>query len=220
VTIKTGPAGSPSTDRQPGPTNPRRIGVADANEHSPSIAILCAQDPANEHLFAPIARRLLVGVDCGVGWLRLVKNNDKTTADDLGHYKTDYRLDLNGETIGFLDIEQKFSWVKGRWPYPKVNVARFPMKHWQENRINGRPTNKLMSFKEHPHTSFYVAVRNDYAACVIVKASDIFEHGIKTIQQTKYDSRPLPIYELSNDLGTYIEDPDELASYISRKVLL
>jgi hypothetical protein len=192
--------------------------MPDGNEHRPTIATLCEQDPADEHLFAPLSRHLLAGLDCGIGWLRLVKNNDKTTAADTVQYQTDFRLDLDGETIGYLDIERKRSWQNGPWPYKKINVARSPMSQWLDDRIDGRPTNKLISFKEHPYTSFYVAVRDDYAACLIVRASDIFERGIKTTQQTKYDPRPLPIYELSNDLGTYIEDPATFANYISRKV--
>lgn len=184
--------------------------MTDANPFDP--------DPADEYLFAPLARHLMNGVDVGFGYCRLVKNNDKVTADDRLHYETDFRLELDGEMVGYLDIEKKPQWQAGQWPYTKINIARMPYAQWRDNRFDGRPTNKLLSFEKHPDTSFWVAVRADYAACLVVTAADIFNKGVKAMQPTRYERGPLPVYELTNDLGTFIDHPALFATHIAGKV--
>lgn len=193
--------------------------MADATDTSPDLASLLRTHQADEHLFDPLAKHLLAGVATDKGWLRLVKNNVKVTADDRNEYETDFRLELDGALIGYLDIEVKPRWAFGGWPWPKINIARHPKSQWDDDRFDGRPTNKLISFQQLPELSFWVALRNDYRAALVVRAEHIFNSSIKSDQQTRYSDLPLPIYELRTTYGQIVNDADALRNLIVGEVL-
>lgn len=193
--------------------------MADVTQNSNTIAELAAVNPADEHLFAYLGRHLMTGVNTSVGYLRMVKNNEKVIAGDDLQYQTDYRIEANGRKIGYLDIERKIKWPPGPWTAPAINIARHPMKHWQAGTFPGRLTNKLLSFSELPQTSFWVGVRNDYRACMVVKAADIFAFGVETTQPTRHSDVPLPILRIPNSYGPVVDTPEAFANLIVSEVL-
>lgn len=183
------------------------------------IRDLADVDSSEEHLFTFLGRKLMAGVATDLGWLRLVKNNDKISALDDLEYQTDFRLELDGVVIGYVDIEKKVSWTSGPWRYGRINIARHPMSHWASGSFNGRPTNKLLSFMARPMTSFWVAVRSDYMACIVVSTADLFAFGVEALQHTRYSSEPLPVYQLPNGAGTYVDCPDAFARLLVGEVM-
>ena len=169
----------------------------------------------DEYQFAILARQLLHGREVNGAWLQLIKNNNPTSNNDhQAKYRTDFILSADGKTIGYVDPERKIYWKAGEWPYPKINIARYPMSQWENNTITGRPTNKLIAFQELPAMSFWIGVRFDWSACLIVDARTLFDRGLKTMQTTRYKPEPLPVIELPNDVGTLCQDADQFTEYI------
>ena len=171
----------------------------------------------DEHQFAILARQLLHGREVNSAWLQMTKNNNPTGNNDRqAKFRCDFTLSANGQVIGYIDPERKTYWKANGWPYPKINIARYPMQHWEENRITGRETNKLIAFRELPAMSFWVGVRTDWQVCVIVDAQTLFEQGRDAMQGTRYKSESLPVIELPNELGTLCQNADEFTEYIIR----
>jgi hypothetical protein len=193
--------------------------MADHSYQKDRIATLTEVDHSKEHLMAVLGHKLMAGVDIGHGWLRMVKNNDKVLQCDDRHLRTDFRLELNGLTIGYVDIEEKRQWRAGGWPYDKINIARYPMSHWSSGHFDGRPTNKILSFREMPGGSFWVAMRCDYQACMVVSAVDLFAFGAESTQMTGYSTTPLPIYEMPNGVGRLCETAETFTAFITSEVI-
>lgn len=184
---------------------------------------LVTQDASAEGRFdGMLGYKLTHGFDTDHGWLRLVHQNRPSRANDDAIYKTDFRFELDGGTCGFLDIELKPRWESGDWPYPKINIAKHPMAHWKRRRFGSRDTNKLRDFKQFPRTSLWVAVRRDYQAALLVRASDIFDHGIDTHQRTRMrdvsgDPLPaLPIKEVALAYGRHVYDAEQMKEMARR----
>lgn len=179
-----------------------------------TIEELAAQDAAEESRFAVLGWKLMGGVVVPSGYLRMAHANRQDTVDDRSRFETDFELRVDGTVVGYVDIECKTSWRGGSWPYEWVNVAKHPMKHWQQGRFNGRPTNKLIDFRRFPSTSFWVGVRTDYNAAMVVRASDLFDLGEEHLQQTAYHEVPLPVIRVRRDVGSEINDPHAFADLI------
>ena len=180
-----------------------------------------AQDAAQESRFAVLSWPLMGGVNVRGGWLRLVHANRKVTEDDRAQFDTDFELHLDGAIAGYLDIEVKQRWNGGDWPYPWINVAKHPMSHWKQQRFSGRLTNKLIDFQKLPDTSFWVGVRRDWNAAVVVRAADLFRLGRDHDQPTGYhhDDGPmplLPVIRVPSNVGVYINDPHAFTSCVAR----
>jgi hypothetical protein len=172
-------------------------------------------DNAKENLFSILAWKMMDGVDVQGHWLKIIKNNDPSCANDKSIYEVDYRITDNQETVGYLDIEHKVSWRSVEWPYPKTNIAKYPMKHWQINKFSGRMTNKLNSFMEKPIMSFWVGISADYQRCQIAPALNIFNFGVSANQPTRYSNTPLPIYEVPNEMCFYCKDAKDFTDTIT-----
>ena len=172
-------------------------------------------EPSEENKFGFLAHRLMYGIEINGKWLKLVKNNDPLSINDKRIYDVDYRITEDKETIGYLDIEQKQKWLSGGWPYPKTNVPLYPMAQWKRHEFDGRPTNKLLRFKEKPNMSFWVGVSLDYKRCQVLPIYNMFRFGAKTEQKTSYDEMPLPIYEVPNRFCTYCENADQFTNTIT-----
>lgn len=179
-----------------------------------------AQDAAEESRFAVLGWRLMGGVNIPDGYLRLAHANRMDTADDPSMFDTDFELKVDGQLAGYLDIEVKHRWNAAAWPWPWINVAKHPMAHWKRGQFSGRLTNKLVDFHKMPRTSFWVGVRLDFNAAMVVRASDLFDLGEEQTVQTSYyhDGQPLPplpIIRLPKDVGTEVNDPDTFAAFIA-----
>ena len=169
----------------------------------------------DEHQFAILARQLLHGREVNGAWLQMTKNNNPTSKNDRqAKYRCDFTLSADRQVIGYIDPERKPGWTANGWPYPRINIARYPMQHWEDNRITGRATNKLIAFQQLPDMSFWVAVRADWQACVIVDAQTIFDYGVEDEQNTRYIQKPLPVYWLDNDWATLCQGADEFTEHI------
>ena len=179
-----------------------------------TIDELEAQDSAEESRFAVIGWKLMGGVAVPTGYLRLVHANRMDTADDRSRFDTDFELRVDGRIAGYLDIEVKHGWNGGSFPYEWINVAKHPMAHWKHGRFNGRLTNKLIDFHKLPATSFWVGVRRDFNAAMVVRASDLFFLGEDHQQQTAYHDVPLPVIRVRRDVGSEINDPHAFAELI------
>lgn len=178
--------------------------------HLPDIADLQRVDTRSEHRLASLAWPLLGGVEsCGY-WLQLQKNNVAATQDDESVYDTDWVLTADGHPVGYLDGEEKQRWhpPAEAWPWPRVNIAKFPMSHWKRGVFTGRPTNKLLTFRKYPALSWWLGVRSDYLAVMMVNAADLFEHGVERAQRTGYSQTPLPVYSLDPRHGRLVTDAD------------
>lgn len=171
-------------------------------------------EPSEENKFGILAYKLMHGIEIDGKWLKLVKNNDPKSVNDKCIYDVDYRITEDGETIGYLDIEQKQKWLSGGWPYRKTNVPLYPMGQWKRHQFDGRPTNKLLRFQEKPNMSFWVGVSLDYKRCQVLPIYNMFNFGIKTKQKTSYDEMPLPIYEVPNKFCIYCENADQFTKTI------
>ena len=179
------------------------------------------QDAAQESRFAVLSWPLMGGVAARDGWLRLVHANRKVTQEDDAQFDTDFELHIDGVLAGYLDIEVKQRWNGGEWPWPWINVAKHPMSHWKRKRFDGRLTNKLVDFQRLPETSFWVGVRRDWNAAVVVRAADLFRLGREHNQQTGYhhdgeQMPPLPVIRVPSSVGFYINDPHGFTSCVSR----
>ncbi len=180
----------------------------------PSISDLHG-DTATEHRFGALAYELMQGRDVDGEWLQIVKMNTPKNAHDAAVYEVDFGLTADCIVVGYIDLECKPQWRDGAWPYRVTNIARYPMAHWEENRFNGRHTNKIMRFAEKPDLSFWIAMRTDWQACWIIRAIDIFKHGVEGEQGTRYSERALPVYHIDNTLGHLCEQAQDLTEYIT-----
>lgn len=168
-----------------------------------------------ESRIAAVACHLQHGISLDGHFIKLVKTNDAQDADDDAIYEPDFGIFVNRAHIGTLDVECKPRWARGGWPYPRTNIAKHPMKHWQQGRFQkGRYTKKIQAFLEKPDTSFWVGVRADWQAVWILRAKDIFDHGRETTQRTRYKAVPLPIIAVSNQWGTFCNNADDFTNYI------
>lgn len=174
-----------------------------------SIDDLSAIDTRREHMLAILGHQLMGGTAVpDVGWVQLVKNNLATGVDDANIYETDWALTVDGRTVGYLDTEEKTAWRDGDFPYPRVNVAKHPMSHWRENRFDGRLTNKLRSFQECPTHSWWLGVRTDWQAMVMVNASDLFRFGQQREERTRYSTVPLPVISMRKEQVAEVSSPE------------
>jgi len=171
-----------------------------------------------EHLFSNLSANLLHGVEWRGGWLKLTKKNDPVSANDEAIYKPDFELTYNGHLLGIIDPEKKPRWIKNGFPHHKVNVARYPMRQWQSGQFNGRKTNKWLAFEANPKGSFFVAVRSDWRACVVVHWPDIQIHGKDEAQGNGYSSVAVPVRSIAVDLCQFCETPQEFTKAIISKI--
>lgn len=179
-----------------------------------TIGDLTKDDATDEwsaaRLLAPVLEGVLVHK---LGLLRLVKHNVPTTAsDNEARYLPDFRWELEGQVIGYLDPETKRKWTDGDFPYAWVNVAEHPLAHWKAGHFTGRRTNKLLSFESRPGTSHWLAVRRDGAAVVPLLATQVLA-AAKFDQRTEYDPIPLPVRRVAYSETRTYHDPAELRDY-------
>jgi len=182
-----------------------------------SIGDLQVWEPSSEHRFAPIARFVLDGVNTPLGFIKMMKHNDVTGPDDERRYDVDFRIEVDGEIVGYLDIEEKRSWLDGAWPYSRVNVARHPLTHWANGVFSPQPTNKIRAFREKPDASFWVGVRADYEACLVVPAKHVL-HAPEANQSTGYSDVPLPVYAVKNGKATFVNTAERFRDVITQEV--
>jgi len=173
-------------------------------------------DTRREHLLAILAHPLMGGIASPRGWIQLHKNNLATSEDDPNRYSTDWILKCDGEKVGYLDTEEKLGWADA-WPYAAVNIAKHPMAHWQREDFTGRLTNKLLSFQEMPEHSWWVGMRKDWQAAVLVNAADLFEHGREYRQPTRYSKTPLPVLTMHNEEAFWATNHDQFCSIILQR---
>jgi hypothetical protein len=181
---------------------------------SPSTVLQLQVDTRREHALAQLAWPLMGGTAIGPGWVRLDKNNTRDSQNDDNQYETDWVLTSDGQTLGYLDSEEKLQWKSGPWPYRYINVAKHPMRHWQDNRITGRETNKMRSFRSAPKTSFWVGARTDYRAAIVLPVSTLLSQGVETQQPTRYSATPLPVIQVASECGIYCDTPETFAAAI------
>lgn len=193
--------------------------MADLSAFDMGIDALSAVDPAREHKLALLAYPLLQGTAIAGHWVRMEKNNTIGSAGDANLYQTDWVITSDGHTVGYLDSEEKQQWLSGPWPWSYVNVAKHPMAHWKRGRFSGRLTNKLLSFRERPLMSFWVGVRQDYAAAMMVRASDLFAEGSEVLQHTRYSDTALPVIRIRQEFGSFVQDPSSFTNAIVRAFL-
>jgi hypothetical protein len=182
-----------------------------------SIGDLQAWEPSSEYRFAPLARFVLDGVNTPMGFIKMVKHNDITGPNDESRYDVDFRIEVDGETVGYLDIEEKRRWSTGGWPYGRVNVAKHPMKQWVNGVFGSRPTNKICAFREKPDASFWVGVRADYEACLVVPARHVL-NAPEADQSTGYSDVPLPVYVVDNEKATFVSTAERFRDVITQEV--
>jgi len=167
-----------------------------------------------EHKFANFAYHLMSGREIDGHWLRIIKLNNPTTKNDPAIFEVDFGIQEDGITVGYIDIENKPGWIAGEWPYPKTNVALYPMTHWKNNHFNGGHTVKLQRFSQKPQFSFWIGTRSDYGALWIVWFRYLVEHGRKTTQRTRFSEVSLPVIEVPNQYCTFIDNEDDFTKYI------
>jgi hypothetical protein len=197
-----------------------RHGGAVTPQAQKAVSELQTCDGSGEWDVAPLLKHLLEGaVVNGFGYFKLEKNNVPTCTADLdAKFQTDYRFSVEGETVGYLDVERKPSWSNGDWPWPWVNVAKHPMSHWVQNRFNGRPTNKLLSFREKPRASFWLGVRADGRAALPLPAILLFRCGEDYLQPNRYGP-DLPVLRVRRSLlHPVFDDPIKLANHLAERV--
>ena len=178
-----------------------------------SIDDLAAVDTRREHLLGILGHQLMGGTAVAAGWVQLVKNNTASSADDENRYATDWIITCDGETVGYLDTEEKQGWTD-EWPYGVINVAKHPMSHWRQGSFNGRLTNKLLSFQTLPEHSWWVAMRKDWQQAVMVNAADLFVYGRHTEVRTRYSEVPLPVIAFPNSKARLASTPDHFTRVI------
>jgi hypothetical protein len=171
-------------------------------------------DTRREHALALLAYPILGGTAVAGSWLQLQKANVQGHLADEAKYSTDWVIQADGETIGYLDSEEKLQWRGGPWPWSFVNIAKHPMKHWEHGSFSGRETNKLRSFREKPELSFWVGMRMDYAAAMVIRASTLFEHASDYLQPTRYSDAPLPVFRLDRSFGLFCDTPEAFSQII------
>jgi hypothetical protein len=158
-----------------------------------SVSDLCGDNTESEWALAELFGFLLQGVKTDKGLLKMHRNNARESVDDDdAMFRTDWRFELEGNLFGYMDSEQKQSWAHDDWSYPRVNVAKHPLAQWELGSFDGRLTNKLISFKELPDTSLWVAARKDNQAVVMLLAAKIFNDGKDEMQPNNY-GKPLPV---------------------------
>lgn len=171
-------------------------------------------DTRREHQLALLAYPLMGGTAIDGVWLQMEKNNHQSYAGDEATYDTDWAIKADGDVIGYLDSEEKQQWLSGPWPWTHINIAKHPMQHWQRGAFNGRETNKLISFRQKPAMSFWVGVRPNYTAAMIVRAQTLFAHASEYLQPTRYSAVPLPILRLNQSFGHFCDTAHEFTHTI------
>lgn len=171
-------------------------------------------DVRREHALAMLAYPIMGGTAIAGTWLQLQKANVQRHPGDEAAYQTDWVIKADDEVIGYLDSEEKLQWRGGPWPWSFVNVAKHPMRQWKAARFTERETNKLRSFREKPQMSFWVGMRMDYGAAMVVRASTLFEHASDFLQHTQYSDHPLPILRLDRSFGTFCSSPETFTTTI------
>lgn len=178
-----------------------------------SVSDLCGDNTESEWALAELFGFLLQGVKTDKGLLKMHRNNARESVDDDdAKFRTDWRFELERNLFGYMDAEEKKDWKNDDWPYPKVNVAKHPMRQWKERCFDGRLTNKLISFKEFPDTSLWVGARKDNQAVVMLIAAKIFKVGKDELQGNNYGD-PLPVlavHEIPRTLHNAADVRDEV----------
>lgn len=157
------------------------------------------------------------GISTHKGFLRLHRNNARESGDDHdAKYRTDFVFQLDGKIYGYLDLESKPGWKTGDFAsrYRQINIARYPMSHWQNGKFTDRETNKMVSFREYPHTSVWIGSRNDGRAVVVVLAAVLILYGSEVLQHTKYSTIPLPVLSLASDAANTVDTPEAVRDEI------
>ena len=170
---------------------------------------------SRESLLAVLGYQLMDGVDVDGQLLRLVKNNTRETVNDNNKYDVDFALVLDGDVIGYIDPEEKQRWTYGDWYYDNVNIALYPMKDWMNGgKWSGTPTKKIRRFIEKPDMSFWLGMRRDWQACMIMPWHMALDYGDIANIKTSYSNDPLKVIAIPRKHGFNCVSADDFTDYI------